>query len=187
MKIKTQKGFTLIELLVVISIIGVLSSIVLVSLNNAKARARDAIRLSDIKQIQTALSVYYEEHGAYPTSGNCGSSIPNGGWCNSVQGLSDGHWIRRGSSINLSDFFDKDPVDPNNLESAKWRPYNGRTYFYYANGYGGAGQWYMIIFGLENHNNPIQQLDGVTACNGRYFHYGNGSDGIVTVGGDCQL
>lgn len=186
-KSQNQKGFTLIELLVVISIIGVLSSVVMVSLNSAKGRARDAVRLSDINQIQKALDVYYDEHGAYPISGNCGSSIPNGGWCNSVQGLSGGHWVRNGSSSNLSDFFNKDPIDPKDSGTASWTPYNGGTYFYFASGYGGSGQWYMIIFGLEDHNNSIQQQDGVTACNGTYFHYGNGSNGIVTVGGDCKL
>ncbi|MDO8555060.1 MAG: prepilin-type N-terminal cleavage/methylation domain-containing protein [bacterium] len=65
MKIK-QKGFTLIELLVVIAIIGLLSSIVLASLNSARAKARDARRIADLKQISTALEFYYDTNNAYP-------------------------------------------------------------------------------------------------------------------------
>jgi prepilin-type N-terminal cleavage/methylation domain-containing protein len=61
------KGFTLIELLVVIAIIGVLSTVVLSSLNTARGRARDARRLSDIRTIQTALEVYANDNGGrYP-------------------------------------------------------------------------------------------------------------------------
>lgn len=60
------KGFTLIELLVVIAIIGVLASIVMVSLSGAKAKSRDAKRQADIKNIQLALSLYYNENGMYP-------------------------------------------------------------------------------------------------------------------------
>lgn len=65
MKIK-QKGFTLIELLVVIAIIGLLSSIVLASLNSARAKARDARRIADLKQVSTALEMYYSQNNAYP-------------------------------------------------------------------------------------------------------------------------
>lgn len=63
-----QKGFTLIELLVVIAIIGLLSTLAVVSLNNARQKSRDAKRVSDIKQIQTALELYYNDHNGYPAA-----------------------------------------------------------------------------------------------------------------------
>jgi len=63
---KHKKGFTLIELLVVVAIMGLLASLAVVALNNARARARDARRLSDIKQIQTALELYYLDKNEYP-------------------------------------------------------------------------------------------------------------------------
>lgn len=62
-----QRGFTLIELLVVIAIIGILSSVVLASLNGARKKGRDARRISDLKQIQLALEMYYDSNSSeYP-------------------------------------------------------------------------------------------------------------------------
>jgi len=61
-----KKGFTLIELLVVISIIGLLSTISVVALNGARKKGRDAKRVGDIRQIQTALELYFNDKGAYP-------------------------------------------------------------------------------------------------------------------------
>jgi prepilin-type N-terminal cleavage/methylation domain-containing protein len=70
-----QSGFTLIELLVVISIISLISSVILASLNTARAKARDAAILADVKTLATALELYYDDHGEYPAannySGNC--------------------------------------------------------------------------------------------------------------------
>jgi type II secretion system protein G len=63
---KKVKGFTLIELLVVIAIIGVLASIVLASLDSSRKKGRDARRLADIKQIQLALELYYDQNNAFP-------------------------------------------------------------------------------------------------------------------------
>ncbi len=62
----TAKGFSLIELLVVIAIIGLLASIVMVSLSGARAKSRDAKRQADIKNIQLALSLYYSDNSMYP-------------------------------------------------------------------------------------------------------------------------
>ncbi len=67
MSLKKTRGFTLIELLVVIAIIGILSSVVLASLNSARKKGRDARRISDIKQLQLALELYYDANGStYP-------------------------------------------------------------------------------------------------------------------------
>ena len=63
---KKSAGFTLIELLVVIAIIGLLSTLAVVSLNNARTKSRDAKRLSDIKQIQTGLELYFADQNTYP-------------------------------------------------------------------------------------------------------------------------
>ena len=65
---KNQKGFTLIELLVVIAIIGLLSTLSVVALNSARAKSRDARRISDVQQIQSALEMYYNDANAYPAT-----------------------------------------------------------------------------------------------------------------------
>jgi prepilin-type N-terminal cleavage/methylation domain-containing protein len=68
MRIKnTQKGFTLVELLVVIAIIGLLSTIAIVSLGSARAKARDATRIANMKQFATALEQFYADAGGYPS------------------------------------------------------------------------------------------------------------------------
>lgn len=73
-----NKGFTLIELLVVIAIIGILSSVVLASLNSARQKSRDAKRISDIKQLQLALEFSYDANGEYPDAINIASLVTPG-------------------------------------------------------------------------------------------------------------
>lgn len=67
---KIKSGFTLVELLVVISIIGILSTLILANFNAARERGRDAQRKSDLRNIQTALRLFYNDIGRYPTSEN---------------------------------------------------------------------------------------------------------------------
>ncbi|MDR3571017.1 MAG: type II secretion system protein [Candidatus Pacebacteria bacterium] len=62
-------GFTLIELLVVIALIGILASIILASLNNARSKARDTTRVANLRTIQTGLELYADGHGGqYPAT-----------------------------------------------------------------------------------------------------------------------
>ena len=71
MRNKRQAGFTLIELLVVIAIIGMLASMILVSLNGARAKARNSRQKADLSQLSKALELYYNGNSAYPsTSGS---------------------------------------------------------------------------------------------------------------------
>lgn len=71
-----KKGFTLIELLVVIAIIGLLSTLSILSLNTARARARDTKRVADVKQIQTALEMYFNDVGSYPVDASTTHGLP---------------------------------------------------------------------------------------------------------------
>ena len=74
-KKNNKQGFTLIELLVVIAIIGLLSTLSILALNTARARARDVKRVADVRQIQTALEMYFNDMGVYPTTLAAGSSV----------------------------------------------------------------------------------------------------------------
>lgn len=67
---KNKKGFTLIELLVVVAIIGILAALVISYLGQARLKARDATRKSDLRTIQTALEQYADDNGGmYPATG----------------------------------------------------------------------------------------------------------------------
>lgn len=76
MRNKTQKGFTLIELLVVIAIIGLLASVVLLALNSARAKSRDAKRVADIRQLASALELYFNDANTYPVQVTAATTIP---------------------------------------------------------------------------------------------------------------
>ena len=96
------RGFTLIELLVVISIVGMLSSVVLSSLNTSRGKARDSVRVQTLKQMQRAIETYYIDNGAYPPAvdpadWNGGSAACVGAWFTAsadwIPGLVSGGYI----------------------------------------------------------------------------------------------
>lgn len=62
---KEEEGFTLIELLVVIAIIGILSSVVLASLNSARAKGSDAAVKSEVSSIKAEGAIFYDTNNTY--------------------------------------------------------------------------------------------------------------------------
>lgn len=135
MQNKKKKGFTLIELLVVIAIIGLLASIVLVSVNSARVKARDTKRIADLKQIQLALEMHYETNNSY------------GG----TNGLGD---VETTECTPL-------PSSLSNLSSVPTDPKDGSAYQY---GWGGAtDENYILVATLENSdNNPLTATSSPT-------------------------
>jgi prepilin-type N-terminal cleavage/methylation domain-containing protein len=83
---KKNQGFTLIELLVVIAIIGVLSAVVLASLNSARSKGNDAAVQSNLASIQTQAEVYYGGTGGN-TYGGTVSNTPGAAGCPTASGL----------------------------------------------------------------------------------------------------
>ncbi|MBI2050604.1 MAG: prepilin-type N-terminal cleavage/methylation domain-containing protein [Parcubacteria group bacterium] len=131
-----RQGFTLIELLVVIAIIGVLSTLAVVSLNNAREKSRDAKRVSDIKQVQTALELYFVDVNAYPA----GTGLVLGGA--SAQALSSGGGFSA-SPGSLTVYMGQVPSNPE----------PGGTDYTYTQTQSGVS--YTILFTLENQTGAL--------------------------------
>ncbi len=125
-----KKGFTLIELLVVIAVIGLLSSIVLVALGGARKKARDARRQADMRQINTAMEICYDDSAcsgaeSYPTWSS-GTNI-------------GGQTIDKDSNPLLL----KIPTDPRNSGDHQYKYYFG------------SAQYYCIATKLETENKYV--------------------------------
>lgn len=136
-----NKGFTLIELLVVVSIIGVLATIIISSLQGARSRARDAQRSQHINTMQSALEIYYLDNNRYPLIGGSG----NGGWVWSNHPA----WNLLSAEVGL-----ELPVDPVNESNGP--AINGTSlnygYYSYNNSANCNGHAYFIVFNKENSN-----------------------------------
>jgi prepilin-type N-terminal cleavage/methylation domain-containing protein len=75
---KKNSGFTIVELLIVIVVIGILAAITIVAYNGIQLRARDSRRLSDMKSIEQALTLYsLDNNGGYPGCNNV-TYVPGG-------------------------------------------------------------------------------------------------------------
>jgi len=129
LKRKRPRGFTLIELLVVIAIIGILSSVVLAVLNNARMKARDARRIADLSQIRTAIEMFYNDFGYYPPSG-CGYD------CNGYSVSYNDSW--NDLAFALNPYISSLPKDPINTACLPWDDFNPNCFSYT---YGNVGRY----------------------------------------------
>src|SRR3989344_6884423 len=131
-------GFTLIELLVAIGIIGILASFLLANFVGVRQRARDGVRKSDLRQIQSALELYRSDQSNYPTgiSLTCGYALTSEGVV---------------SPPSVTVYMTKIPCDPSSAT-----PYTYSS---------SAGTTYSLVVCLENENDS--QLDVPKAnCSG---------------------
>ena len=139
-----KKGFTLIELLVVIAIIGLLSTLAVVALNSARQKARDAKRVADIKQVQTALELYFNDNQNYPGgSGNVGLTT--------LACLGTGGWGSAGCSGAYMGLVPTNPTP------------GGSTYVYNSDGSSGT---YSITFTLEGQTGGLSGTLHTASQNG---------------------
>lgn len=131
-----KKAFTLVELMVVVAVIAILASALLVGLGGARARARDSRRMSDIRQVQNLLELYYAKVGNYPiiTSGD-----PASRWSALETEL---------KNKGITNQLPKDPIDKGNY-----------VYSYGSCGGTDNGQNYTLGAKLENEDHTALKDD----------------------------
>lgn len=94
--LKNNKGFTLLELLVVVAIIGLLSAVVIVSLNSARAKGGDAAVKSNLHTVANEAGIYYSNNNSYLTA--TGGSPISDGTCPSYS-LSGGNMFSKDRAV----------------------------------------------------------------------------------------
>lgn len=121
-----QKGFALTELMVTVSIIGVVGTLSAPKLNQALSSARDANRKMNIKQVQTALNLYYDDNLSYPKyQGEPSKEAYN--------------FLKNSLAGNKTKYISELPIDPLNNDRYVYK-------------YWSDGQKFEIIYELEDAN-----------------------------------
>ncbi len=150
-----KSGFTLVELLVVIAIIAILSVIGITIFSGIQESARDARRRGDLHAIQTALEIYRQKNGGYPSTGIVNNWVYSDSASNPwIPGL-DGNYM---ASV---------PVDPKNKpprsgSAAAWDA--GYTYAYYVDTLNSTGNSVGVAFMLLAHLEKPNAADLKTSC-----------------------
>ena len=140
-----RRGFTLIEILIVVAIIAILASVVLVGLGPTQQAGRDARRLSDLREVQNGLELFYQDCGFYP------GGTATVGTCAKVTAAPT-DWTTMGTIIS--------GIVPN-IGTIPNDPSTNRTYSYGYWNVAPIGSGYLLGAILENTNNAV--FNGYTA------------------------
>ena len=171
-----MRGFTLIELLVTITIISIISAVGFTTYTNAQIAGRDGRRKQDLKALQTALELYYQDNRYYPCSPN------NGNWevstsanfnqlAHNSDGANPGTAACPGPGVAFgTNYINQTPIDPSRNTATPWSTggYGYKSYYTAATGAGCTpGQQYILVTALENANDPDRLgLHARTDCGG---------------------
>lgn len=146
-----KKGVTLVELFVVFAIIGILSGIVLFISGQVRKKARDAQRLQELRQLQTALQVYYEDNGKYPDRCPLHPLL----WCRSTDDRDSGkpgiQWIK---FLVEPGYASTHPLDPLNI----YDEYEYRLIVHGAHPSPGWGHEYILTAALETPHPDLPKI-----------------------------
>ncbi len=155
------RGFTLIELLIVVAIIGLLSAVVLVSLNSARRSANDARRKADLKQMANAMEMYYNTNNAYPAY----ADETHCSFAGCITGCTIANWS--GSGLGLTTWLAAPPNDP----------VNNATYCYAIPDAKNDANSFCIV---------ARQLQGPASTTGYYVaHNGAGTTSGIAIASTC--
>ncbi len=146
-----NRGFTVLELIIVLLVFGLVVTLGVVSLNSARRAQRDALRLSSVSVLRSALNVYWQQHGRFPESNGVDLAAPG---TNTDVFTGEGFVAREAAR------------DPIHLQQVPVGP-TANEYFFYKGGLDG----YSIRFRTESrtslgepnvyyaHKNGIDQVD----------------------------
>ena len=151
-----NKGFTLVELLIVIGIIALLAILVLASLNTTHQRSRDTKRITDVKQIQLAMEMYWNDNANYP------AVIPG-----------QTTWKSFGDELHSG--FVSFPVDD----------VKGHTYTYIVNPENTDQYFLAATLEKKTHESLAADVDGFVGSNWVMVHSDGTSETVPAGGFDC--
>jgi len=176
---KNQRGFTLIELLVVIAIIGLLASVVLLALNSARAKSRDAKRVADIRQVMSGLELYFNDCGSYPVTAAAGLTLGAAGQglyggsaatCGTNAGTATNGGI--GTTSSGTTYIAQMPAAPSPNDSTcaaastNTGPVNGNSYLYTSTAATSPSADYQIRFCVGGQTGGLAPLGHVASSGG---------------------